>query len=140
MEQKEPISQPEAKIQWHPAFCAATEIELREHKDDLNFHSEYNLSKKPLQMDLLIVEKQEDVAIINEIGHIFKRYNVIEYKSPDDNLNIDDFFKTLAYAYLYKGLGKSVDQIPLKELTISLFREGKPIKMIKDITDCGCTV
>ena len=140
MEQKETTSQPEAKIQWHPAFCAATEIELRENKDDLNFHSEYNLSKKPLQMDLLIVEKQEDVVIINDIGHIFKRYNVIEYKSPEDNLNIDDFFKTLAYAYLYKGLGKNVDQIPLKELTISLFRERKPIKMIKDIMDCGCTV
>ena len=43
-------SQPEAKIQWHPAFWAATEIELRENKDDLSFHSEYNLSKKPLQM------------------------------------------------------------------------------------------
>ena len=45
------------KIQWHPAFCAAAELELRFNKDDLEFKREYNLSKKPLQMDLLIFEE-----------------------------------------------------------------------------------
>lgn len=49
--------QPSAKIQWHPAFCAAAELELRSNKGDLEFKREYNLSKKPLQMDLLIIEK-----------------------------------------------------------------------------------
>ena len=73
-------------------------------------------------MDLLIIEKRKNVQIQNEIGRIFRRHNVIEYKSPDDGMTIDDFFKTLGYAYLYKGLGEKVDQIPLEELTISLFR------------------
>lgn len=50
---------PSTKIQWHPAFCAAAELELRFNKDDLEFKREYNLSKKPLQMDLLIIEKKE---------------------------------------------------------------------------------
>lgn len=45
------------KIQWHPGFYAATEIELRQNRKDLEFHREYNLSKKPLQIDLLIIEK-----------------------------------------------------------------------------------
>ena len=49
---------PSTKIQWHPAFCAAAELELRFNKDDLEFKREYNLSKKPLQMDLLIIEKR----------------------------------------------------------------------------------
>ena len=103
------------------AFCAAAELELRLNKADLEFKREYNLSKKPLQMDLLIIEKRKNVQIQNEIGRIFRRHNVIEYKSPDDGMTIDDFFKTLGYAYLYKGLGEKVEQIPLEELTISLF-------------------
>ena len=50
---------PSTKIQWHPAFCAEAELELRFKKDDLEFKREYNLSKKPLQMDLLIIEKRK---------------------------------------------------------------------------------
>ena len=113
--------QSNAKLQWHPAFCAAAELELRLNKADLEFKREYNLSKKPLQMDLLIIEKRKNVQIQNEIGRIFRRHNVIEYKSPDDGMTNDDFFKTLGYAYLYKGLGEKVEQITLEELTISLF-------------------
>ena len=72
--------QPSAKIQWHPAFCAAAELELRSNKGDLEFKREYNLSKKPLQMDLLIIEKRKGVQIQNEIGKIFRGHNIIEYK------------------------------------------------------------
>ena len=32
--------QPDAKIQWHPAFCAAAELELRLNKADLEFKQE----------------------------------------------------------------------------------------------------
>ena len=39
--------QSNAKLQWHPAFCAAAELELRLNKADLEFKREYNLSKKP---------------------------------------------------------------------------------------------
>ncbi len=48
-------------------------------------------------MDLLIIKKPANVQIENEIGHIFKKYNVVEYKSPDDSLSIDDFYKTTGY-------------------------------------------
>ena len=121
---------PRTKIQWHPAFCAAAELELRFNKDDLEFKREYNLSKKPLQMDLLIIEKRKGVQIQNEIGKIFRGHNIIEYKSPDDGMTIDNFFKTLGYAFLYKGLGEKVNQIPLRELTVSLFRASAPKELL----------
>lgn len=38
-------------LQWHPAFQAALQIELREDRSVLEFYEEHNLSKKPLQMD-----------------------------------------------------------------------------------------
>ncbi len=129
-----------SKIQWHPGFYAATEIELRQNRSDLEFHREYNLSKKPLQIDLLIIEKLNDITLQNEIGAIFRKYNIIEYKSPEDSLNIDDFFKTVGYAYLYKGLGETVNQIPLNELTVSLFHETKPLKMMHQLSDYGCII
>lgn len=129
--------QPDAKIQWHPAFCAAAELELRLNKADLEFKREYNLSKKPLQMDLLIIEKRKNAQIQNEIGTSFRGHNVIEYKSPDDGMTIDDFFKTLGYACLYKGLGEKVNQIPLEELTVSLFRASAPKQLMKQLIGYG---
>ena len=111
--ENENVTLSDITIQWHPAFCAAAELELLANRADLDFQREYNLSKKPLQIDLLVVEKLDDVSIQNEIGRIFRRYNVIEYKSPGDGMTIDDFFKTVGYACIYKGLGETVDQIPL---------------------------
>lgn len=125
------------RTQWHPAFCAAAKIELLSNKEELEFQQEYNLSKKPLQIDLLIIEKTKDVSIDNEIGRIFRRFNVIEYKSPKDGLTIDDFIKTIGYACIYKGLGEKVNQVPLHELTVSVFREEKPEKMMRDIERDG---
>jgi len=84
------------KIQWHPAFCAATEFELKDNIHELQLISEYNLSKQPIRMDLLIVKNNNNgkaVKIKNEIGYIMKTYNIIEYKSPADVLTIDDFVK-----------------------------------------------
>lgn len=114
-------------IQWHPAFCAAAGLELQENIDELELIPEYNLSKEPIRIDLLIIRNYGKIGVIkNEIGHIMKKYNVIEYKSPKDSMNIDDFYKTVGYACLYKGYGASVNQIPLKELTVSLFRAAYP--------------
>lgn len=119
------------KIQWHPAFYAATELELQANIDQLELKREYNLSKEPIRIDLLIINtKESKPKLINEIGHIMRKYNVIEYKSPDDNLSIDDFYKTLGYACLFKGYGKSVNYIPSDELTVSIFHESYPRKML----------
>lgn len=45
------------KIQWHPSFVAAAELELWNDKDILEFKREYNLNTKPLQIDLLVIKK-----------------------------------------------------------------------------------
>lgn len=122
------------KIQWHPAFLAATGLELQEDMEELDLVPEYNLSKKPIRMDLLIIKDgRSGNGIRNEIGHIMKTYNVVEYKSPEDGLSIDDFYKTVGYACLYKGYGKSVNQIRLSELTISLFREAYPKELFFEL-------
>lgn len=118
-------------IQWHPAFVSAMELELKKDKNKLEFHREYNLNTKPLQIDLLVIKKDVVAELSNEIGKIFKGYNIIEYKSPDDDLNIDTFYKTQAYAGLYKAAGEAVNERKAKDITVSIIRESKPVKLFK---------
>ena len=96
------------KIQWHPAFDAALQIELGEETKYLEFDSEHLLSKKPMQIDVL-VKNERHVKIQKNIGRIFRQYNIVEYKSPEDDLNIDDFYKVYAYACIYKADTETVD-------------------------------
>lgn len=74
------------RIQWHPAFCSAMRLELAENKDQLDYYNEYNLSSKPLQMDLLVVRRHGFQELKNTIGKIFRKHNILEYKSPDDGI------------------------------------------------------
>ena len=61
-----------AKLQWHPAFGAALRITLQDEMKYLEVYEEYLLSKKPLQMDILIIKKLKDVPIRKDIGRIFE--------------------------------------------------------------------
>ncbi len=44
-------------IQWHPVFAAALKLELREYYPDvIDIHEEYQLSTKPLEIDILVIK------------------------------------------------------------------------------------
>ena len=124
----------ENKKQWHPVFCAAMELEFREDRDILEYDREHNLSKKPLQIDLLVIKKEPNRKLKNEIGDFFLEHNIIEYKSPGDDLNLDTFYKVLGYACLYKYETGSVDEVLDTDITISLLREDKPRKLLKQLS------
>lgn len=91
------------KLQWHPAFGAALRITLQDELQYLEMQEEYLLSKQPLQMDILIIKKLKDVPIRKTIGRIFRKHNIIEYKSPGDSLSINDFYKVYGYACIYQS-------------------------------------
>lgn len=130
----------DTKIQWHPAFVAAMGLELKQNRDDLIFEKEYNLNTKPLEVDLLIIKKAASVHVSSEIGRLFKGHNIVEYKSPEDHLDIDTFYKTLAYGCLYKSYGKTVDAIKAEDITISVIRETKPMELFHYFEEHGCTI
>ena len=128
------------KILWHPGFYGGIELELREWKADLSFETEHELSKEALLMDMLIIKKKRNVRIDNLFGRLFRTYNVIEYKSPEESLTIDGFFKCMGYACLYKGLGETVNQIPAEELTASLFCSRHPRKVFERLKRLGAEI
>ena len=116
----------DTKIQWHPGFVAAMDLEFKENRADLIYEKEYNLSTKPLEIDLLVIKKEPYVQIVNEIGKLFRGHNIVEYKSPEDHLDIDVFYKAGAYGSLYKAFGETVDERPADEITITIIRDTRP--------------
>ena len=99
-------------------LIAEGNMSMKEISEYLEFDSEHLLSKKPMQIDVLI-KNEKHVKIQKNIGRIFRQYNIIEYKSPEDNLDIDDFYKVYAYACIYKADTEKIDLIPAAELTIT---------------------
>lgn len=116
----------DTKIQWHPGFVAAMNLEFEGNRSDLIYEKEYNLNTKPLEIDLLVIKKDPNIQIVNEIGKIFRGHNIIEYKSPSDAFDVDTFYKAGAYGCLYKAAGETVDERAADDITISLIRDTKP--------------
>ena len=108
-----------AKLQWHPAFGAALRITLQDELQYLEMQEEYLLSKKPLQMDILIIKKLKDMPIRKMIGRIFRKHNIIEYKSPGDSLSINDFYKVYGYACIYQSNTNRIKEVDPQELTLT---------------------
>lgn len=135
----------EIRKQWHGPFCSAMRLELRENSEDVTFENERTLSSRPLQIDLLIIKKTADVKIDNEIGKIFRGHNLLEYKSPGDELSVREYFKVLGYACLYRAIGRETSPDPKAEIreddiTVSFVREGYPRELVRYLRECGYRV
>lgn len=65
-----------------------------------------------------------------DIGDFFLGNNIFEYKSPGDDVNAGTFYKALSYACLYKAEAGSVEKILNTDITVSLVREQKPVKLL----------
>ena len=99
----------------------------------LEMHEEYLLSKKPLQMDVLIIKKLKDIPIRKAIGQIFRKHNIIEYKSPGDGLSINDFYKVYGYACIYQSDTNKVKEIDPEDLTLTFVCSHYPRDMIQHL-------
>lgn len=123
------MDEPKRRLQWHPAMYAGIQAELEEEAGQLQFENEHQLGTKPLAVDILIIKKDDSVPVHKNIGQIFRRYNIIEYKSPGDYLSIDDFYKVYAYACLYKCKAGGVEQVKAGEMTITFVCHGYPRRL-----------
>ena len=128
------------KIGWHQGFYSGIELELNRYKDSLRFETEYELSRNPMRIDMLVIRMDREVQIDNSIGAYFKKHNIVEYKSPDAEMSIDDFYKTIGYTAVYKGLGKKVNDIPAEDITITMVRHRYPRKLFKELEKSGAKI
>lgn len=124
----------ERPLQWHPANYAGLQIELAEEKEFLNFEDEHQLGTKPMAIDILIIKNETKHKIRKNIGRIFKKHNIVEYKSPDDYLSIDDFYKVYGYTCFYKADTPSTNTISIQDLTITFISHRYPQKLLRHLT------
>ena len=131
----------DTNTQWHPGFIGAMDLEFKEDRGRLIFEKEHNLNTRPLQIDLLIIRKDgESGNLSNEIGEIFRKFNIIEFKSPEQHLDVDVFYKTESYAGLYKSYGIAVDERKAADITVSIVRETKPEGLFRYFREHGVPV
>lgn len=131
-------------IQWHTGFVHAMRLYLMDYEDDIEFNDEFQLTRKPLIIDLTVVKKPDGLVIDNNIGRFFRKHNILEYKSPRDELNLETFYKVQAYALLYmiapgncEANGAPINE---KDITISIVRAAYPRELIRDLIEHGYTV
>jgi hypothetical protein len=126
MENEKSAAGETGRINWHPAFVEAIQMELAAYKDNLEFHSEYQLTSEPLRIDCVVIKKPPDLVIEKNIAAIFREFNLLEYKSPDDYVSVEDFYKVYGYACLYASLEK----VPITAMTLSFIESRHPDKLL----------
>ena len=124
------------KIKFHYGFYGAIKLIYESAKSSYVFLQEQQLGDEPVRLDMLIVRKNERHVLTDPIGQFFRGHNILDYKSPDDALNINDFYKSQGYACIYKGIG-NVDKISGTELTVSIFRHAYPREMFAALAKEG---
>ena len=121
-------------IRHHYGFYGAFHAEYGSSKADFQFEHEKTLGIEPLRTDIVAVKRNKRAKLTDGIGRLLAPHNIIEYKSPDDTLNINDFYKIQSYACAYKAIEPNV---PGDELAISIFRHRYPREMFKDLRKLG---
>ncbi|MCL2709644.1 MAG: hypothetical protein FWE95_02090 [Planctomycetaceae bacterium] len=115
-----------ARTSWHPAFAQAIEHELEDSKDALTFETEHQLTTEPLRIDVLIIKKEKDVVIEKNIAQIFRGFNIVEYKNPEDSVTIEDYHKTHCYSRLYVALNK----VDIADMSVTVVVTRHPRKLL----------
>ena len=124
-------------IQWHPAFVVALQALLIDYSDVLEYRLEHPLTTGALRLDVLVVKKRPDAVVKRQIAEIFRRHNIMEYKSPTDNLSVNEFYKSFGRACIYKAL----DDVEIADLTLSFVVASRPRELFRHLRGWfGCTV
>ena len=119
------------RINWHHAMYEVLHIELEEYLEHLQFYEEYHLgrSRESLRADVLVVRKCSDIHIRKQFASIFQKYNIIEYKSPEDTLTVDDYYKTIGYGCIFRFQTGKVNEVACEDITITYIASHFPRKI-----------
>ncbi|MBR1486106.1 MAG: hypothetical protein IJ597_02490 [Synergistaceae bacterium] len=128
------------RTRFHYGFYAAMEVEYDLANIPLIYEQEIELGKDPVRLDFLIIKKNSDIVMSDPIGEFFKQVNIFEYKSPEDGLSIDDFYKVQGYALIYKGFGRKVNELPIENITLTIVRHIYPRELLKDLKKSGVVI
>jgi hypothetical protein len=124
MEIKTP--QDQDRLAWHPAFITAVQLDLKPYLDKIEILPEFPLTSEPLKIDCIIIKKEKGLVINRNFAAFFRDWNIMEYKSPEAYVSINDYQKVYAYACLFSAF----KNVPVGDITISFVQSRYPRKLI----------
>ena len=124
---------PDFNLDWHTAFRSAAEIELHADLDKLHFRGEYLLGKQPMRSDLLITCSHKNAQFHSNLAQIFRTYNFVEYKSPDDLMTVRSFYKVYSYACKFLADMPAEKKPDPEEITLTFICSHYPRKMLRHL-------
>lgn len=131
------MAEESGRTRFHHGFYAAMKVEYDLIKAPVTYDQEKELGEDPVRLDFLIIKKEDASQLTDPIGKFFKKVNLFEYKSPEDGLTIDDFYKAQGYGLIYKGFDRTVNELPIEQMTLTLVRHVYPRELIKTLTESG---
>ena len=120
--------EPPPPSDWHSWMDALLHIVL--HAYPVSIERELVLGSQPPRADFLVLMEDEVVDLGLRIFKIFREHNIIEFKSPDDELNEHILWKCVGYVGFYiheKG-------IPADKVTLTLIRGAKPFRLFEELS------
>ena len=116
---------------WHSWFYAQLMITLHRFFPAVTVYREVPLGAQPPRADFVVVENGDIIDLGLPIFKIFRKYNLLEFKSPDDELSKSVLWKVVGYAGFY--ISQHEEQISSGDVTLTLVRSTKPRKLLKDM-------
>ncbi len=130
--------------QWHGLFGCLLEMELKTRLPDIyHIEFEYPLNQQPLQIDALVVEIEDVQKVPDDynLARIYSKFNIHEFKSPEESLNIIAYNKGLAYAHLFMdiktvmGVNNKKRHLCGDELSLTFICSRNPVKLIRHLRE-----
>lgn len=116
-------------VNWHSAVISGFRIEWSAYRNVLTYRSEVSLNTGPRRIDCIIEKKPGSSEIPSPIARKFRHYNLIDYKSPHESMNIINYHKVLSYVHSLPDLFH--DSGIFSNLTVTLVTHHYPRKLIK---------
>jgi hypothetical protein len=121
-------------IQWHSGFLKGLQLEMKP-RAGFELDNEKKVLQLPPRMDYLYI-KTDDLPIENELGHIFRKYNVIEFKGPKTSVNFKHFLQGIGYICLYYQKEKILEK-EIYQFTYTLICAVEPVSLLKELRNDG---
>ncbi|MBQ3763558.1 MAG: hypothetical protein II869_01155 [Synergistaceae bacterium] len=134
------MAQETGRTRFHYGFYAAMKVEYDIIHADVTYEQEIQLGEEPIRLDFLIIKKDAHIVLNDPIGEFFGTVNIFEYKSPEDGLSIDDFYKAMGYSFIYKGYNRQVNELPIGDMTLNLVRHSYPRELMKALKHEGFVI
>ena len=127
-------------VDWHAAMFGAISLILKPYKKNLLLEREHLLNLMPTRIDCLVIKKNGNLPIDMDMFRLFRKHNVIEFKSSGDELNMAGIMRVIGYAANYLSQEGSPGEIPVEEVTVTVIRSAYPRKLFQQLRQAGWKV